>query len=132
MQAAEMIGSDLIYFKQNISDMMRHFAGTWTKFTSNTSTWITFHPDGTYSEQYESSYSGNFDDQLGNVTGNWGATGQESDRGRWTVQGNMDEGRIIVRYANGNEIVYNYRVNIEKGQKYYNNYYLNGEFYFKK
>ena len=131
-QTAEKIIKEMVYIKQDVSELMQHFVGTWTHFTTNTSTWITFHPDGTYSDQYEASYQGNFEDQYGHDAGHWGVAGQESDRGRWTVYGNKDEGRIVVRYANGKEVVYNYRVNIEKGRKFYNNYYLNGDFYFKK
>jgi hypothetical protein len=130
--AAEAISRNMQYFKVDISELARHFAGTWSHFTTNTSTWMTFHPDGSYSDEYEASYSGNLSDGAGNQTGNWGAAGQESGRGRWTVRGTKDAGTIIVRKANGEEVYYEYRVNQKDGRKYYWEYYFNGDFYMKK
>lgn len=124
---AQTIASDLIYEKINISGLTNHFAGKWVNFTTNTSTWIQLYPDGTYDEQYESSYSGDYD----NDAGNWGAYGGESAKGRWTVQGNRDSGRIVVHMSNGNEIVYEYRVHEERGEKYYTEYWFNGKLYSK-
>jgi hypothetical protein len=130
--AAESITRNIQYFKVDVSDLARHFAGTWSHFTTNTSTWMTFHPDGTYSDEYEASYSGNLTDGAGTQTGNWGAMGQQGDRGRWTVRGTKDAGTIIVRKANGQEVYYDYRVNQKDGRKYYWEYYFNGDFYMKK
>jgi hypothetical protein len=130
--AAESITRNIRYFKVDVSDLARHFAGTWSHFTTNTSTWITFHPDGTYSDEYEASYSGNLTDGAGTQTGNWGTAGQDSGRGRWTVRGTKDAGTIIVRKANGKEVYYEYRVNQKDGRKYYWEYYFNGDFYMKK
>jgi hypothetical protein len=132
LAAAESMVNTVKYFKVDVSDLVRHFAGNWAHFTSNTSTWICFCADGTYSEQYESSYSGNFNDGAGNYTGDWSAMGQDSDRGRWTVRGNKDTGTIIVKLANGKEIYYEYRVHEERGEKYYREYWLNGNLYSKK
>lgn len=130
--AAEAITRNIQYFKVDVSDLARHFAGTWSHFTTNTSTWMTFHPDGSYSDEYEASYSGNLTDGAGTQTGNWGTAGQESGRGRWTVRGTKDAGTIIVRKANGDEVYYEYRVNQKDGRKYYWEYYFNGDFYMKK
>ena len=132
LDASESIFRNMQYFKVEVSDLMQHFAGNWSHFTTNTSTWMCFCPDGTYSEQYESSYSGDFQDAGGNDAGGWGATGQDSSRGRWTVRGNKDAGTIVVSMANGKEIYYEYKVHVEKGEKYYSEYYFNGDFYFKK
>ncbi len=130
--AAETITRNIQYFKVDVSDLVMHFAGTWAHFTTNTSTWITFYPDGTYSDEYEASYSGDLNDGWGNQTGDWLAAGQQSGRGSWTVRGTKDAGTIIVRRANGKEIYYEYRVLVEKGKKFYTNYYFNGDFYMKK
>lgn len=130
--AAESITRNIQYFKVDVSDLAMHFAGTWSHFTTNTSTWMTFHPDGSYSDEYEASYSGNLTDGTGTQTGNWGTTGQQSGRGRWTVRGTKDAGTIIVRKANGEEVYYDYRVNQKDGRKYYWEYYFNGDFYMKK
>ena len=131
LSASENIYRNMQFFKVEVSGLMQHFAGNWSHHSTNTSTWICFCPDGTYSEQYESSYSGNFQDSEGNFAGGWGAGGQDSDRGRWTVRGTRDTGSIIVTLANGNEIYYEYRVHVEGGQKYYREYYFNGDFYNK-
>jgi len=130
--AAESITRNIQYFKVDVSDLARHFAGTWSHFTTNTSTWMTFHPDGSYSDEYEASYSGNLTDGAGTQTGNWGTMGQNSGRGRWTVRGTKDAGTIIVRKANGEEVYYEYHVNQKDGRKYYWEYYFNGDFYMKK
>jgi len=119
------------YFKVDISELIRHFAGSWANYTSNTSTWISFGADGTYSEQYESAYSGNLNDGSGNQTGAWNTASQDSDRGRWTVRGNKEAGTIIVKLSNGKEIIYEYKIHIENGHKYYREYYFNGYLYSK-
>jgi len=123
---AKMIASNLIYEKINTSDLMRHFAGKWTNFTTNTSTWLQLYPDGTYDEQYESSYSGDL-----SGGGNWGIAGNDNVKGRWTIRGNKDSGSIIVHLSNGNEIIYEYRVHEERGEKYYAEYWFNGKLYSK-
>jgi len=129
--AAEAMINSVQYFKVDVDDLIQHFAGNWTHHSSNTSTWICFCPDGSYSEQYESSYSGDFNDGAGNYTGDWNAMSQDSEQGRWTVRGNKDSGTIIVKLANGNEINYQYQVHIEDGQKYFREYRFNGDFYSK-
>jgi len=129
LSAAESMVQTVQYFKVDVGDLVQHFAGHWSHFTSNTSTWICFCADGTYSEQYESSYSSDFNNSGG---ADWMAASQDSDRGRWTVRGNKDSGTIIVKLANGNEIYYEYQVHIERGQKYYTEYRFNGNLYSKK
>lgn len=126
IQDANTIASTLVYSKIDASDLMRHFAGKWTNFTTNTSTWIQLYPNGTYDKQYESSYSGEL-----NGGGNWGTAGSDSAKGRWTARGNKDSGSIIVKLSNGNEIIYEYRVHEERGQKYYGEYWFNGKLYSK-
>jgi hypothetical protein len=123
---ASAIANGLIYTRSNASDLMQHFAGKWANFTKNTSTWIVFYADGTYDEQYESSYSGDL-----SGGGNWGTYGGSNAKGRWMVQGNRDNGRITVMLNNGNEIVYEYRVHEENGQKFYSEYWFNGSLYGK-
>jgi hypothetical protein len=123
---AQWIAVNLIYKKLETGDLVRHFAGQWASFTTNTSSWIYFNADGTYDEKYESSYSGDL-----SGGGNWNAHGAESDKGRWTVRGNRDQGTIIVIMASGEEIYYEYRVQEERGQKYYGEYWFNGKLYSK-
>jgi hypothetical protein len=93
---------------------------------------MTFFPDGSYSDQSEASYSGDFTDGSGNVTGNWGVAGQNSNRGRWSVQGNLEAGTIVVVNPDGSQNRYDYRVFVERGQKYYREYLFNGYHYSKQ
>jgi len=82
ISATEYIARNMQFFKVEVSDLMRHFAGNWASFTTNTSTWICFCPDGTYSEQYEAAYSGQTTDGWGNATGDWSTYGQDKSQGR--------------------------------------------------
>jgi len=126
------IAKNVEFHKTATSDLMQHFAGNWSTFTANTTTWICFCANGQYSEQYEAVYSGNTTDGYGTVTGNWGTTGQNNSQGKWGVQGNRDSGQIIVSLNNGNRIVYNYKVHQENGKKYYKEYWINGSLYSKE
>lgn len=123
---AEYVATNIVYTKTEASDLFVHFAGPWTSFTKHTSTTILFYADGIYDEQYESSYSGKLDGG-----GHWGHYSGENAKGRWTVQGTRDQGRIHVRLSNGNEIQYDYQVHEEQGKKYYSEYWFNGKLYGK-
>ena len=131
--AANAIGQNTIFSKPSAGDqsLVTHFSGEWVYTTGYRTDWMMFYPDGTYSDQYEASYSGNFEDGGGNVTGNWGALGQESNRGRWNVQGNKDAGVITVIESDGSQSRYEYRVFTERGEKYYHEYLFNGYHYRK-
>lgn len=132
VNAAESIARNMKFSKQESSNLSRHFTGNWSTFTTNTSTWICFCPDGVYSEQYESSYSGKMTDGYGVQTGAWGTAGQDNSQGRWTVRGTKESGQIIVILNNGNELVFNYKVHQENGRYFYNEYWMNGKLYAKK
>ena len=123
--AAKIAGS-MSYFKTSADEMIKYFAGSWTNYTSHTSTSITLLPDGRYIENYESSYGGELYDG-----GYWSAAGQSQDDGRWTVMGNKQQGRILVKLNNGNEITYDYKVHVKDGHTYWNEYYFNGYLYGK-
>ena len=131
MSAAQTIEKNLNYVKVDMAGLMQHFTGQWTSFTSNTTTWLYLYPNGIYSEDYEAAYAGDFTNDVGDVTGNWGATGQSSDRGRWIVRGNKESGKIIVKLDNGDELVFNYKVHVERGETYYSEYWFNGRLYKK-
>ena len=129
--AAEAIAQKMQYFKVEASDLMQNFAGTWTNYTTNTATKITLAPNGDYFDHYEASYSGNFRDGAGNDTGNWGTANQNQGQGRWTVSGNRQQGKIVIRLKDGGENVLEYKVHEEKGQTYWNEYWFNGQLYGK-
>ncbi len=114
------------------SDLMRFFADTWVTTTTNTSTYVTLYADGTWSDNSESSYSGNFTDGGGSNIGSWGNAGQQQSRGRWSVTGTRDQGQLTTISANGERNVYQYRVHIENGQKYYSEYFFNGTLFHRR
>lgn len=131
--AANTIGQNTSFFKPKTgdADLVKHFAGEWAWTNGYRTDWMMFYPDGSYSDQYEASYSGDFTDGGGNVTGNWGAANQSRNRGRWTVQGNKDAGVITVIKPDGSQTRYEYRVFVERGEKFYWEYMFNGTHYRK-
>lgn len=114
------------------AELVRHFSGEWMWTNGTRTTWMSFFPDGTYSDQSEASYAGNMSDGSGNITGNWGVAGQQSNRGRWSIQGNLEAGVISVINPDGSQARYEYRVFVERGQKYYREYLFNGVHYGKQ
>ena len=109
--------------------LLYKFAGRWDHVTTNTLTNLFLKPDGTYEEAYEAGYSGQFTDQGGYQTGNWGATGEQQGRGRWKVVGGLRQGNLYLVDQNGRESVYNYRVHIRGGEVYWGEYFFNGRLY---
>ncbi len=130
INAAKTIAGNLHFVKMETSDLMNYFSGKWSTFTTNTSTDIYLYPNGVYSEYYESSYSGTFQDG-GVSSGSWGAGGQSNDSGRWSVQGTRDSGTLTIITPDGERQVVEYHVHIENGQTYYNEYWFNGSLYSK-
>ncbi|MBN1133268.1 MAG: hypothetical protein JXR52_06135 [Bacteroidales bacterium] len=132
--AANTICQNTTFFKLRAGDptLVKHFSGEWAWTNGYRTEWMTFYPDGTYTDQYEAGYSGDFTDGGGNITGNWGASAQDSNRGRWTVQGTKDAGVITVLKSNGDQIRYDYRVYVERGEKFYWEYLFNNYHYRKQ
>jgi hypothetical protein len=131
--AANSIAQHTTFQKQSAGDrgLVQHFSGEWAWTNGYRTSWMIFFPNGSYSDQYEAAYSGNFNDELGNVTGNWGATNQEKNQGRWSIHGNKDSGVITVINPNGTQDRYEYSVFVERGQKFYREYIINGYHYSK-
>jgi len=132
--AANTIGQNTLFYKPQTGDqsLVKHFAGEWAWTTGSRTSWMTFYPDGTYSDQSEASYSGNFTDAGGYNTGNWGTASQDSNRGRWTIQGTKDAGVITVIKSDGSQKRYEYKVYVERGEKFYWEYLFNGYHYRKQ
>jgi hypothetical protein len=130
--AAETIARNMKYFQVNVSGLVSHFSGTWVHTTGSTTTWVTMAPTGEFSTNYEAGYWGQLNDQLGNQTGNWDVNSSEKSQGRWTVRGNREQGNIIITYPNGSETYVQYRVHVEKGQTYWNEYKFDGNHYSKR
>jgi len=123
--AAEAIAGGMQYFRMEASDLMRQLSGIWVNMTKNTETRVGLSPSGQYFSNYESSYSGSF----GSEQGNWGTAGQSREDGRWTIRGNREQGTIIITMLNGNLMNIQYRVHVENGETYWNEYWFNGDLY---
>jgi hypothetical protein len=115
----------------NQPELIKAFTGKWSTATKNTTTDIYLYPNGIYSENYEAAYLGNLYDGTGNNTGSWGTENQSSETGKWSVKGNKDSGYITIIFPDGKKTKIKYQVHVEKGNKYYNEYYFDGILYWK-
>ena len=100
--------------------------GTWVTMTSHTQTSYTLWPDGTFTSGYEASYSG------GSVPGgttDWGLARQDSGRGRWMARGTREQGTLVLQHPDGSQDVVEYRVHVESGEPYWNEYVFDGTLY---
>ncbi len=129
MAAADYLASNARFSERKTgdADLVRHFAGEWAWTNGYRTEWMTFFPDGTYSDQSEASYSGDL-----SGGGNWGVASENSSRGRWTIQGTIDSGVVTVISPDGTQTRYEYHVFIERGEKYYREYKFNGYLYQKQ
>ena len=130
VNAAKEVAGNMTFIKMGTTELVNHLAGKWTTFTTNTSTDIYLYPNGIYSEYYEASYSGGFEDS-GTNTGNWGANNQSNDTGKWTVRGSIEKGTIVIDMQNGEQYTIEYHVHVENGHTYYGEYWFNGSLYSK-
>ena len=124
--AAEAIAASLRYVEAQMSDVAQYFVGTWVTMTTNTQTSYTLSADGTFTGDYEVSYSGN---RAADGTTGWGLARQNQERGRWTVRGTREQGVVILRYPDGRQETVEYRVHVEKGETYWNEYWFDGTLY---
>jgi hypothetical protein len=109
--------------------LLYKFAGRWDHVTTNTLTNLYLKPDGTYEGRFEAGYSGQFQDQGGYQTGNWGTAGQEQDHGHWMIEGSLRQGSLTLIDPSGNRAVYRYEVHVKGGEAYWGEYFFNGELY---
>jgi len=101
--------------------LLYKFAGRWDHSSTNTLTNLYLAPDGTYESSYESSYSGE--------DGDWGAAGNEQDRGQWMIEGSLREGVLTLIAPSGDRTAYRYGVHVENGETYWGEYYFDGDLY---
>jgi hypothetical protein len=59
----------------------------------------------------------------------WGTARNDQSQGRWTAQGSREQGVITITYSNGSSSSVEYRVHVENGETYWNEYWFNGELY---
>jgi len=116
------------------SDLRQNFIGRWAGYSGNwqggTSIDYTFHPDGTFSDASDTSYSLPYSSDGAIAPDSYWATSRS--RARWTVRGSKRKGKIIISFPNGNQRVIKYRVHVKKGRTYWHNYWFNGIFFYKK
>jgi hypothetical protein len=106
--------------------LMQHFAGTWVTSTRNTEEQYALYPDGRYEVQSEAGYSG------ADYGSDWSSASQGGGQGRWTAQGTPQQGTITMINAQGGQSVVPYRVNMQNGEPYWNEYYFDGVFYYRQ
>lgn len=128
-RAADAVAAGMEYNRPQTSDLMQAFAGTWVTMTTNTQRKVTLTPDGGYYENYEASYSGSSSDGLGNQGMAWGTARNDNAQGRWTARGNREQGVITITYPDGNTATVEYRVHVENGETYWNEYWFDGALY---
>jgi hypothetical protein len=91
------------------SDLMSYFTGEYYYYSSGstisggagTERTMTLCPDGNFRDSSEFSASG---------TGQWGGVSAQTGWGRWTIQGDKNQGVIFVTYPNGQSRRIPYRV----------------------
>lgn len=127
--AAEKIVQGMQFPKTDTAGVQRVLAGTWVTMSSNSQSQFTLGADGRFSEYSESTYSGGSRDQYGNDTGGWGTGGSSQGAGRWTARGTKESGTIVLTYPDGRTASYQYKVHVENGQVYWNEYYFGGALY---
>jgi hypothetical protein len=108
-------------------DLAARFVGTWITQTKATQTGYTLFADGTFTNSYEASYSG----QLSGG-GNWGHARQDTGRGRWSVQGTPQQGVMTMTTQEDGTFQVNYRMHQERGQWFPGEYWFDGVLYGKR
>ena len=113
----------------NTAEIMRTLAGSWKDIRSTGNTIITLNQNGTFSYYSDYASGGDFSNQYGDVTGNWGYGNQGGMQGRWTAQGTPQRGTIYYQSQNGEQGTLDYQVMVEKGQVFWNEIYFDGTLY---
>lgn len=88
--------------------LQAQIAGVWWGYSGSTERKIGLCPGGRYMDYTESSYSGRGYDSGGNETHAWGAASQGGNQGRWTIQGNYEQGTITVQTVSGEQFTLDY------------------------
>jgi hypothetical protein len=127
--AAEKIAKGMQFLKIDTASVGRALAGSWRAVSASSQSQFTLGTDGQFSEYSESTHSGNFSDQYGNDTGNWGTGGSRQAAGTWSARGTKEKGSIQFVYNDGKRSSYTYNVHVENGQVYWNEYYFGGALY---
>ena len=128
-QAAETLAGSVTASKPDPTDVAQQFVGRWMNIGKNSQATLNIYADGTYSSSSESTYSGQLRDADGNDTGRWGVMGQNQQRGRWTAHGAREQGVFQLVSPTGEASTVEYKVHVENGRVYWNEYYIGGKLY---
>lgn len=128
-RAAETLAGSVTVPKPDPADIAKQLVGRWMSIGKYSQTTLTIYADGTYAFGSESTYSGQFRDAGGNDTGHWGVLGQSQQRGHWTARGTREQGVFQLVSPAGAASTVDYRVHVENGKVYWNEYYIGGKLY---
>lgn len=120
--AADALVRSITYVTQEAGIAPSYLAGTWVTMTKSTETTLTLTADGQFSTGYVAGYSGT-------ESGQWGLAREDHSSGRWTSSGSRERGTITLVYGNGKQEMIQYKVQVENGEVYWNEYWFNGELY---
>jgi hypothetical protein len=121
----------MAFQKTDAAGVARALAGSWSAVSANSQSQFTLAPDGRFSEYSESTHSGSSSDQYGNDTGSWGTGNARQTAGTWSARGSREKGSVQFLYNDGRRASYEYRVHVENGKVYWNEYYFGGVLYGK-
>ena len=88
--------------------LQAQIAGVWWGYSGSTERKIGLCPGGYYMDYTESGYSGRGYDSGGYETHAWGAASQGGNQGRWTIQGDYQQGTIYVQTDSGGSFSFQY------------------------
>ena len=128
-KAAETLADSVTVPKVDPADVAKQFVGRWMSIGKTSQSTLTIDADGTYAFGSESTHSGQFRDSGGNDTGHWGVMGQNQQRGYWAARGTREQGVFQLITPAGVSSTVDYRVHVEKGLTYWNEYYIDGKLY---
>jgi len=99
----------------NDASLMQAMAAEYYSYSGSTERKVMLCADGRYFNASESSYSGTSSDSLGNQNMAWGAASQNRGEGRWSIQGNQQQGTIMLQDGDGSQSQVRYQSTGERG-----------------
>ncbi|BCO10753.1 hypothetical protein GF1_31290 [Desulfolithobacter dissulfuricans] len=96
--------------------------GTWKDIRGSGHTLITLYPDGTFTWYRDYAASGQ----------GWGFSNRDESTGRWQSRGTHRAGTIFYQTSEGEQGSMDYRVLVEKGEAYWNEYYFDGTLFVRQ
>ena len=128
--AGDAIAKSMRLSKADASQVTSYLTGTWKDIRSSGHTIISLSANGTFSYYSDYAASGNFSNSwTGEQTGNWGYSNNNETRGRWEAKGTPKAGTIYYQAQDGSQGTLDYRVLIENGKIYWNEYYFDRKLY---